>query len=102
MKTWQGWAGPLQYGHGPERGLCVNCKAKLSRYNPHTMCGPCRRSLVLAGLVTHFARRKSVGRGPLLPETLKAMGTTPAELPEPEDEQPSPLDPIPAPGETHG
>lgn len=67
MQTWQGWAGPLQYGPA---GRC-QCGATLSCYNPHDMCGPCRRSAMLAGLVGGFRRRKPLGRGPLLPETDK-------------------------------
>lgn len=35
---------PLQYAVGQP---CDECGNPLSRYNPYTVCGPCRRKLVL-------------------------------------------------------
>lgn len=89
----KGPSGPIQYG---PVGKCA-CGAELSRYNPYSVCGPCRRRRVVGGEIVCFHRdRRPIGRGPLLEEY------RPAELPEPEDEPEAPVDPIPAPGETHG
>ena len=87
-----GPSGPTQYG--PE-GVC-KCGAKLSCYNPYSVCGPCRRTQVVFGTVTNFRsdRRRPTGRGPLLAETLNPW-ITPAELPEPDDDKQAPCDPIP-------
>ena len=78
---------PLQYGEG-WRCASSQCKApggaKLSRYNPHTICGPCRMRISNEPDVygdAGFRRRRPV---------------EPAELPEPEQPDDSPVDPVPA------
>jgi len=74
---------------------CTDCQGLLSRYNPYTICGPCRFKLagriaaemdgvpdcVCHGVICHcgydgrlpwekLPKRKAVSRGPLLAETM--------------------------------
>lgn len=68
---------PRQYSPDEK---CEHCKRPLSRYNPYTVCGPCRVRVVgrLALGETRpgrgrgwesFKRRAPVRRGPMLAET---------------------------------